>query len=66
MEQETIKYFLNKFVRIEREINDKTEFSKGFVVNVTESDIVLKFNNMTQVYSLNSILSIREIARCEE
>ena len=61
MNRDTAIFFLNKFVRIERKISDKSEFSKGLVVDVTDSDLVLKFNTMIQAYSLESILSIREI-----
>lgn len=61
VEKETVELFLNKLVRIERIIGGQRDFSRGKLIKVTDTDLVLNFNGDLQAYSLDSIISIREV-----
>ena len=61
VDKETARLFIGKNIQIERLISGRAIFSKGTLTQVGETDILLNFNESLQAYSLDYILSIREV-----
>lgn len=59
--RKTAERYLKKWVGIERTVDGKTFFSKGFLDAVSGKDVVLVFRNKCQSASLDSIDFIREL-----
>ena len=62
IEKETVERFLNKTILFSWSgNNDRVIFSTGFLKMVTSDSIIIDFRGQEQVYSLDSLKSIREL-----
>ena len=61
IDSKTAKLFVGKFCQFVREENGRSIPFKGLLINVTDSDIIVKFNGQLQTYSLESLEHIREV-----
>lgn len=65
VEKEIVDLFLNKKIVFKWSINNKTFESVGFLKKVSSTSIIIEFRNKLQVYSLASIITIREFEEKE-
>ena len=60
LEREQIEQFLNKKIIFSWTNEDKQTFSKGVLKSVTDKSIAIIFNDKTQLFSLESLITMRE------
>jgi len=60
IDKESIEQFLDKEVSFSWLLNDKTVISKGKIIKVTDRTVTVMHKDQLQVYSLDSLISIRE------
>jgi hypothetical protein len=65
IDEDLAKEFIGKYIGFLRKENNRDIFSKGFLRNVKNKCLIVEFRGSIQVYSLENILSIREIDRGE-
>lgn len=69
MDKKTCGAFIGKHVGIERVVvingndnfSERIFFSKGLLLSVTDTDVLIEFNSELQAFALDSIKSIREV-----
>jgi len=55
-----VEQFLDKEVSFTWLLNDKTVISKGKIIKVSSKAVTIMYKEQLQVYSLDSLISIRE------
>lgn len=62
IEREVAARFLNKIVGVVRNDNGTSMFSRGKIIEVTDTCIILEFYGKEQAIALAAIENLREIA----
>ena len=60
LSKESCVIFLNKNVRLERNLDNHIEERFGILMEVNDIDLVIEFKGRVQIYDLSSLCSIRE------
>lgn len=61
LEKEQLEQLLDKEVRFQWQDAGKQTFSKGTLIKVTDTSITILYNGKIQLYSLNSLITMREV-----
>jgi len=61
LEREQLEQLLNKKVRFQWQDANKQTFSKGTLTKVTDTSITILYDNKIQLYSLSSLITMREV-----